>query len=414
MGGIMTKTNNRLWYDTGKTKIAIDLHTTPNDFYSNDGLPIKLKNGDVVYAPYVSSNDVNRTPIKVQKVDGSTKVIGSTTVNASQQYDFTNTVEINLSGNSTKQVEYNTFVFNMPYTGKIHLLSKFFGGQTGWGYSGDSWQYADFFLDLDGQQIHQVRYRRSQGINLKTFFNGYLTVDGGLHTLRLRILGKCSNKDSHLTKCTAWYNTLTLEGYDEYVYEKNGTFTPPEDFKGKARVTCYGGGGASTALTLQRKFGLFDLGTELKGYVSCNGSDGEVVAQVVDIEQKSYPIIIGNAGSNPSPTNYTYKASDLGSMPAGVPIYSSVGTNGGATTALGVTANGGKAAGSVSVVRDSGENFTYKTSTTPTKTEANNGGTAALVDVTWTDDEGEEHKTKQMQLSAPRNGKVVIQLIKEV
>lgn len=411
----MTKTNNKLWYDTGKTKIAIDLHTTPNDFYSNEGLPIKLKNGTTVYAPYVSPNDTNRTPFKVQKIDGSIKTIGSTTINAAQKYDFTDTVEIELSGDSTKEVEYGTFVFTMPYTGKIHLLSKIFGGQNGWGYSGDSWQYADFFLDLDGEQIHTVRYRRSQGINLKTFFDGDLELDGGLHTLRLRMLGKCSSKDSHLTQCSGWYNTFTLDGYNEYIYETSGTFTPPKDFKGKARVTCYGGGGASTALTLYRKSGKFFGVTALKGYVSCDGSDGNVVTQLVDVAQKSYPIVIGKAGTNPTPSSYTYKDTDLeGSMPANVPVYSEIGTNGGNTTALGVTATGGKAAGKVSIVRESGENFTYKKSTTPKKTLANNAGTASLVDTTYTDSDGDTHTVKEMKLSPPKDGKVVIQLIKEV
>ena len=45
----------------------------------------------------------------------------------------------------------------------------------------------------------------------KTLYEDVLYLEGGTHVITLRIRGKCSSKDDHLTKCTSWKNTITIQ-----------------------------------------------------------------------------------------------------------------------------------------------------------------------------------------------------------
>lgn len=207
----MSKLTNKLYLDTGKNKVAIDLHDTTNDFYSKKGMPVKLRNGTMGYAAYVNFDDIYRSTLTVSDKNG-VHYVGTSTVKEEQSYTSSKKIDISLSGNSEKEVTYDSFSFVVPYGGKIKLFSQGHAQQNGWGYSGDSWQWALLYLDLDGTNIAQVRIRRSQGLQWFTLYNGERTVTGGTHILRFRVRGKCSSKDSHQTTCDGWKTTITLEG----------------------------------------------------------------------------------------------------------------------------------------------------------------------------------------------------------
>ena len=145
---------------------------------------------------YAITEDIEITPIFSPKVFS---------YNDSTSYTY-----ISLSGNTTKTVTHGTFTITAPETGYYHLYSQIRGGQTGQGYSGDKWQYANWYLDLDGTNFVTKTYRRSQGMGWKTIYDGEIYLTKGTHTLRCRILGKCSSKDSHQTYCYEWLNDLSI------------------------------------------------------------------------------------------------------------------------------------------------------------------------------------------------------------
>lgn len=209
----MTKLNNKLYVDTGNNKMAIDLHDTVNDFYSKKGMPVQFRNGTIAYAAYVNFDDINRSIITTSDSEGE-HYVGISSINEVQQLTSTKRIEINLKGNSEQEVIYDITSFVAPFTGKVHLFSQAHAQQDGWGYSGDSWQWARLYLDLDGNNINSFLIRRSQGLRWFTLYNGEIEVTGGSHILRFRIRGKCSSKDHHQTTCDGWKTEVTLVGID--------------------------------------------------------------------------------------------------------------------------------------------------------------------------------------------------------
>lgn len=205
----MAKLNNKLWLDTGKNKVAIDLYDTTNDFYSKKGLPIELRNGQKCFAPLVTKDDIYKTPLTVEDT-GKIYYIGTATVNTTQKLESNRFIEIRLSGNSEKELEYDTFSFVVPFSGKVHIFSQALARQNGSGYSGNSWQWANLYFDVDGQNKKTLTIRRSQGEQWFTIFNESIQLNAGLHTIRFRFRGKCSSKDSHYSYAKGWKNVITL------------------------------------------------------------------------------------------------------------------------------------------------------------------------------------------------------------
>ena len=201
--------SKRLYYKVGNSNITIKTYTSLADIYTGKGLPIYYR-GELVYAPLVSTSDVYSSPLRVRDSSG-VWAVAYDTVGVTQKQDFNNTVKIELSGNSEREVTYGSFYVVAPKSGNYKLTSIIVGGQTGWGYSGDSWQWSYWYLDLDGNNFYTARYVRSQGMGQKTLYNNTIYLEGGTHTITLRIRGKCSSKDSHLTQCDSWKNTITIQ-----------------------------------------------------------------------------------------------------------------------------------------------------------------------------------------------------------
>ena len=201
--------SRRLYYKVGNSNVTIKTYTSLADIYTGKGLPIYYR-GELVYAPLVSTSDVYSSPLRVRDSSG-VWAVAYDTVGTTQQQDFNNTVKIELSGNSEREVTYGSFYVVAPKSGNYKLTSIIVGGQTGWGYSGDSWQWSYWYLDLDGNNFYTARYVRSQGMGQKTLYNNTIYLEGGTHTITLRIRGKCSSKDSHLTQCDSWKNTITIQ-----------------------------------------------------------------------------------------------------------------------------------------------------------------------------------------------------------
>lgn len=201
--------SKRLYYKVGNSNVTIKTYTSLADIYTGKGLPIYYR-GELVYAPLVSTADVYSSPLRVRDSSG-VWAVAYDTVGVTQKQDFNNTVKIELSGNSEREVTYGSFYVVAPKSGNYKLTSIIVGGQTGWGYSGDSWQWSYWYLDLDGNNFHTARYVRSQGMGQKTLYNNTIYLEGGTHTITLRIRGKCSSKDSHLTQCDSWKNTITIQ-----------------------------------------------------------------------------------------------------------------------------------------------------------------------------------------------------------
>lgn len=201
--------SKRLYYKVGNSNVTIKTYTSLADIYTGKGLPIYYR-GELVYAPLVSTADVYSSPLRVRDSSG-VWAVAYDTVGVTQKQDFNNTVKISLSGNSEREITYGSFYVVAPKSGNYKLTSIIVGGQTGWGYSGDSWQWSYWYLDLDGNNFHTARYVRSQGMGQKTLYNNTIYLEGGTHTITLRIRGKCSSKDSHLTQCDSWKNTITIQ-----------------------------------------------------------------------------------------------------------------------------------------------------------------------------------------------------------
>lgn len=201
--------SKRLYYKVGNSNVTIKTYTSLADIYTGKGLPIYYR-GELVYAPLVSTADVYSSPLRVRDSSG-VWAVAYDTVGVTQKQDFNNTVKIELSGNREREVTYGSFYVVAPKSGNYKLTSIIVGGQTGWGYSGDSWQWSYWYLDLDGNNFHTARYVRSQGMGQKTLYNNTIYLEGGTHTITLRIRGKCSSKDSHLTQCDSWKNTITIQ-----------------------------------------------------------------------------------------------------------------------------------------------------------------------------------------------------------
>lgn len=204
----MSLSNRVLNYQDANNKTVIKLYTSLDDIYSGKGLPIEYK-GELVYAPIVPTQDVYGTPLWVSDESGIYK-IAYDTVGDIQNYYSNKVTEISLSGNSTQEKTHDSFSIYAPYSGKYKLVSKFRGGQNGWGYSGDKWQYANFYLDVDNENIVTKEYRRSQGMGWKTLYDDEIELTGGTHIITMRMFGKSSSKDSHLTACYEWDNALTI------------------------------------------------------------------------------------------------------------------------------------------------------------------------------------------------------------
>ena len=201
--------SKRLYYKVGNSNITIKTYTSLADIYTGKGLPIYYR-GELVYAPLVSTSDVYSSPLRVRDSSG-VWAVAYDTVGVTQKQDFNNTVKIELSGNSEREVTYGSFYVVAPKSGNYKLTSIIVGGQTGWGYSRDKWQRSYWYLDLDGNNFYTARYVRSQGMGQKTLYNNTIYLEGGTHTITLRIRGKCSSKDSHLTQCDSWKNTITIQ-----------------------------------------------------------------------------------------------------------------------------------------------------------------------------------------------------------
>ena len=201
--------SRRLYYKVGNSNVTIKTYTSLADIYTGKGLPIYYR-GELVYAPLVSTSDVYSSPLRVRDSSG-VWAVAYDTVGTTQQQDFNNTVKIELSGNSEREVTYGSFYVVAPKSGNYKLTSIIVGGQTGWGYSGDSWQWSYWYLDLDGNNFYTARYVRSQGMGQKTLYNNTIYLEGGTHTITLRIRGKCSSKDDHQTYCYEWKNTITIQ-----------------------------------------------------------------------------------------------------------------------------------------------------------------------------------------------------------
>ena len=201
--------SRRLYYKVGNSNVTIKTYTSLADIYTGKGLPIYYR-GELVYAPLVSTADVYSSPLRVRDSSG-VWAVAYDTVGVTQKQDFNNTVKIELSGSREREVTYGSFYVVAPKSGNYKLTSIIVGGQTGWGYSGDSWQWSYWYLDLDGNNFHTARYVRSQGMGQKTLYNNTIYLEGGTHTITLRIRGKCSSKDSHLTQCDSWKNTITIQ-----------------------------------------------------------------------------------------------------------------------------------------------------------------------------------------------------------
>ena len=204
----MGLSSRKLNYEDANNKTVIKLYTSLSDIYTGKGFPIEYK-GETLYAPIVPVNDVYGTPLRVSDNSEEYK-IAYDTVSKTQSYYSNKVTEISLSGNSTQSKTHDACSVYAPYTGKYRLVSKFRGGQNGWGYSGDKWQYANFYLDVDNENIVTKEYRRSQGMGWKTLYDGEIELTGGTHIITMRMFGKCSSKDSHLTACYEWDNTLTI------------------------------------------------------------------------------------------------------------------------------------------------------------------------------------------------------------
>lgn len=201
--------SKRLYYKVGNSNVTIKTYTSLADIYTGKGLPIYYR-GELVYAPLVSTADVYSSPLRVRDSSG-VWAVAYDTVGVTQKQDFNNTVKIELSGSREREVTYGSFYVVAPKSGNYKLTSIIVGGQTGWGYSGDSWQWSYWYLDLDGNNFYTARYVRSQGMGQKTLYNNTIYLEGGTHTITLRIRGKCSSKDSHLTQCDSWKNTITIQ-----------------------------------------------------------------------------------------------------------------------------------------------------------------------------------------------------------
>ena len=201
--------SRRLYYKVGNSNVTIKTYTSLADIYTGKGLPIYYR-GELVYAPLVSTSDVYSSPLRVRDSSG-VWAVAYDTVGNTQQQDFNNTVKIELSGNSEREITYGSFYIVAPKSGNYKLTSIIVGGQTGWGYSSDKWQFSRWYLDLDGNNFATKEYRRSQGMGQKTLYNNTIYLEGGTHVITLRIRGKCSSKDSHLTQCDSWKNTITIQ-----------------------------------------------------------------------------------------------------------------------------------------------------------------------------------------------------------
>lgn len=204
----MALVNKHLYYKAGNNQIVIKCYSSLDDIYTNKGLPISYKN-ELFYAPLVPLGDVYASPFRV-KDSGGEWAIAYDTVAKVQQHDFNDLAEIHLSGNHEEEIIYNTFPLVVPKEGDYHFTSMVRGGQTGWGYKGDSWQWSLWYLDLDGNEFKRNEYRRSKGMGWKTLYDENLHLTAGTHIIRLRIRGSCSSKDSHYTVCYEWKNTLTI------------------------------------------------------------------------------------------------------------------------------------------------------------------------------------------------------------
>ena len=181
--------SRRLYYKVGNSNVTIKTYTSLADIYTGKGLPIYYR-GELVYAPLVSTADVYSSPLRVRDSSG-VWAVAYDTVGVTQKQDFNNTVKIELSGSREREVTYGSFYVVAPKSGNYKLTSIIVGGQTGWGYSGDSWQWSYWYLDLDGNNFHTARYVRSQGMGQKTLYNNTIYLEGGTHTITLRIRGKC-------------------------------------------------------------------------------------------------------------------------------------------------------------------------------------------------------------------------------
>ena len=201
--------SKRLYYKVGNSNVTIKTYTSLDDIYTGKGLPINYK-GEIVYAPLVSTADVYSSPLRVQD-DSGVWAVAYDTVGVTQQHDFNDTIKIELSGNREQEVTYGSFYVVAPKSGNYKLTSIIVGGQTGSGYSRDKWQWSKWYLDLDGNNFETKEYRRSQGMGEKTLYEDTIYLEGGTHVITLRIRGKCSSKDSHLTKCDSWKNTITIQ-----------------------------------------------------------------------------------------------------------------------------------------------------------------------------------------------------------
>lgn len=201
--------SKRLYYKVGNSNVTIKTYTSLADIYTGKGLPIYYR-GELVYAPLVSTSDVYSSPLRVRDSSG-VWAVAYDTVGTTQQHDFNDTIKIELSGNREQEVTYGSFYVVAPKSGNYKLTSIIVGGQTGSGYSRDKWQWSKWYLDLDGNNFETKEYRRSQGMGEKTLYNNTIYLEGGTHVITLRIRGKCSSKDDHLTKCTSWKNTITIQ-----------------------------------------------------------------------------------------------------------------------------------------------------------------------------------------------------------
>lgn len=164
---------------------------------------------------------------------------------------------------------------------------------------------------------------------------------------------------------------LSIDFYD------SGTFKCPEDVN-KVTVTMYGGGGGGGGAVFYKLKRIRDHSTSNSYRSTSNdGSDGEYMKKEITVTPNtSYPVIVGKGGAG-STDNVQIEISNYTNTTSGMSFTAGDGSDGGDTTAFGMTASGGKG-GYGGIFTWTSSNREYKfTTRPPTTTEAENGGKGA-------------------------------------
>lgn len=164
---------------------------------------------------------------------------------------------------------------------------------------------------------------------------------------------------------------LSIDFYD------SGTFKCPEDVN-KVTVTMYGGGGGGGGAVFYKlkRIGNHSTSNSYRS-TSNDGSDGEYMKKEITVTPNtSYPVIVGKGGAG-STDNVQIEISNYTNTTSGMSFTAGDGSDGGDTTAFGMTASGGKGGyGGIFTWTSSDREYKF-TTRPPTTTEAENGGKGA-------------------------------------